>query len=340
MNIIHKLKEIFKYKYTYNDNDVDFENEGPPIIYSEPNFIPKYRVNNILDTATMKFFPKTGEWYGTCFSRPTELHMDNLPCHLRDELWLAQMFRYEQKIYNVNFEQILDYVKTSNFFKKQREQYEKRIVKWQIKWMINGGEGWIVDSMYGGDFSSMEDKCETQFRKGVITTLCAIGLNRKIIEISLEEYSDLWLNKMINTSFDNTYEYTHTFPVIKDNSVNLNSNQMQKSEIVFRNAWIKLRRYDYYQEHKKYIDMINGMRDVANLSNDEVSKLRDFVEMKSYSRKQSINAFKDYMYECDKILVLGFDNPLGNMYIEKDSSNTTLSKKLTPSRQNKSKEVE
>lgn len=338
MNIINKLKEIFKYKYTYNDiDDVEFENEGPPIIHSKPNFISKNKLNNILDTATMKFFPKTGSWYNTCFSRPTEFHMDNLPCHLRDELWLAQMLRYEQKIYNVNFEQILDYVKTSNFFKKQREEYEKRIVKWQIKWMINGGEGWIVDSLYGGDFSSMEDKCETQFRKGVIETLCAIGMDRHIIEISLEENSNLWLNKMINTSFDNTYEYTHTFPIIIDNNINLNTNQIHKSVPNFRNAWIKLRRYDYYKQHKKYVDIVNGMRDVANLSDDEISKLRDFVEFKSCSRQREINAFKDYMYECDKSIILDLENPLGNMYVEKDSNKTTLSKKLTPLKQNRNK---
>lgn len=331
MNLFSKLKELFGYKFDYNnDNDVDFENDGAPIIHSEPNFIPKYKVNNILDAATTKFFPKTGRWYSSCFSRPSEFHMDNLPCHLRDEKWLAQMLRYQQNIYNVNFEQILEYVRTSDFFDKRRQTYEKRIVKWQINYMINGGEGWIVDSMYGGDFSTMEDKCESQFRKGVITTLTTIGLDREVIKICLEEYSNIWLNKMINTSFENTYEYTHTFPTISDNVIYLNSYEMHKSEPLFRESWIKLRRYDYYQEHKKYVDMVNGMRDVANLSNDEISKLRDFVEFKSRSRKQTINAFKDYMYECDKILVLGFDNPLGNMYVEKKES--SLTKKLTPSK--------
>ena len=319
MNLLDKIKDFFRYKSTY-DNDVDFEFDGPPIIYFEPKFISQDKVNSILDKKIKNFFPKDGKWYSSCYAQPSEFEMDNLPCHLRNSEWLAQMLRYQQNIYDINFEQILEYVINSSFFAEQRQEYEEKIVKWQINYMINGGEGWLVDPAYGGDFSSMKDKCEKQFRQGVIKTLTAIGLDRETIEICLEKYSNIWLNKMINTSFNNTFEYTHSFPTIDDNTVNLNSYEMPKADPLFREAWIKLKRYYYYQEHKQYVNMINGMNDVANLTEEEISKIKKYVELNSHLRQQAIITFKNYMSACDKSNLETLDNPLGNMYIDKKES--------------------
>ena len=58
------------------------------------------------------------------------------------------------------------------------------------------------------------------------------------------------------------------------------------------------------------------MKDVASLSVDEVKKLREYVEFKSYSRRHAISAFKSYMYECDKSIIHGNGNPLGNLYVD------------------------
>lgn len=94
-------------------------------------------VNKILEQATIDFFPKDGSWYINCFKRSNSLEMCNLPCHLRDDEWLANMLRNNQKLFYLNYDQILNFVKKSDFFHQKRHDYEQEIVKWQIDWMKN-----------------------------------------------------------------------------------------------------------------------------------------------------------------------------------------------------------
>lgn len=270
-----------------------------------------------LNSAIRTFFPDTGVWYSNCFSRLKVFNIDNLPCHLRDYKWMASMLQKQSNLYDIDVEVIEGYITNSQLFNSLRDKYEKKIVKWQIQYMINGGEGWIVDSTYGGDFSTMEDKCVDMFRKGVFHTLISIGIDAHVIDVCLQEYSDIWFSQMLNQSFDNMFECTHSFPTVDGNAINLNSYEMHKSEPEFRKAWLKLKRYEYYIENKEIVDMFEDMRDVASLSEEEIKKLREFVEFKSSSRRHAISAFKSYMYECDKSILHGYENPLGNMYVEK-----------------------
>ena len=275
-----------------------------------------------LNSAIRNFFPNTGVWYSSCFNRSKELNIDNLPCHLRDYKWMASMLQKEANLYDMDVDVIEGYITNSSLFNSLRDKYEKKIVKWQIEYMINGGEGWIVDSTYGGDFSTMDDKCVEQFRKGVFHTLISIGIDADVIDFCLQEYSDMWFSKMLNQSFNNMFECTHSFPIIDGNAVDLNTYDMHKSEPEFRRAWIKLRKYEYYLENKKIIDMFEDMRDVASLTKSDVQKLREFVDVKSSSRRHAISAFKSYMYECDKSILHGYGNPLGNMYVDKKEGPT------------------
>lgn len=270
-----------------------------------------------LNAAIRNFFPSTGVWYSICFNKSKTLDINNLPCHLRNYEWMASMLQKQANLYDIDVEVIEGYITNSNLFNSLRDKYEKKIVKWQINYMISGGEGWLINSEYGGDFSAMEDKCVEQFRKGVFHTLTSIGIDAHVIDVCLQEYSDMWFSQMLNQSFDNTFECTHSFPVVDGNVINLNSYDMHKSDPEFRKAWIKLRRYEYYLENKEIVDMFEDMRDVSSLTETDVQKLRDFVEVKSSSRRHAISAFKSYMYECDKSILHGYENPLGNMYIDK-----------------------
>ena len=68
----------------------------------------------------------------------------------------------------------------------------------------------------------------------------------------------------------------------------------------------------------------------GKFSYEEISKLREYVERKSLSRRHAICAFKNYMFECDKSIIHGNGNTIGNMYVEKKESN--LTRKLTQSK--------
>lgn len=270
-----------------------------------------------LNSAIRNFFPSTGVWYSHCFNKPTALNIDNLPCHLRDYKWMASMLQKQANLYDIDIEVIEGYIRSSNLFSSLRDKYEKKIVKWQINYIISGGEGWLVNSAYAGDFSTMEDKCVSEFRKGVFHTLTSIGIDAHVIDVCLQEYSDIWFSQMLNQSFDNMFECTYSFPTVEGNAINLNSYEMHKSDPEFRKAWLKLKRYEYYIENKEMVDLFEDMRDVAFMTGKEVNELRKFVELKSSSRRHAISAFKSYMSECDKSILHGYENPLGNMYVDK-----------------------
>ena len=126
------------------------------------------KIDRILDSAVLKFFPEDGDWYANCFKRSENLDMSNLPCHLRDDLWLAKMLKINQNLFYVSTERILEYIIVSPYFKEKRYEYEQKIVKWQITWMINGGGNWCVDDKYGGDFVFLSPLCDIGFRKGIV----------------------------------------------------------------------------------------------------------------------------------------------------------------------------
>ncbi len=84
----------------------------------------KYGVNEVLEKATLNFFPKNGEWGHNCFQKSHELSMGNLPCHLRDNVWLARMLKKSQNLFYLRYIQILNFVRTSPFFQEKRHEYE------------------------------------------------------------------------------------------------------------------------------------------------------------------------------------------------------------------------
>ena len=277
-----------------------------------------------LNSAIRNFFPSEGVWYSFCFSRPNVLNKDYLPCHLKDYKWMAALLQKEANLDDIEIDYIESYITNSKLFNSLKDKYEKKIVKWQIKYMINGGEGWIVDSVYGGDFSGMEDQCVNKFKNGVLQTLTAIGMDKIVIENCLQEYSNIWFSKMLNQSFNNVFEYTHSFSVVNEDVIDLNICEIHKCDSEFRNAWIKLKKYEYYLENKEIIDRFGDMRDVAYLTKEEVDELRKFVDFKSSARRHAIETFKKYMYECDKSIVFDNEKPLGiknndglgNLYVD------------------------
>ena len=134
----------------------------------------------ILEMATLNFFPTEGNWVSSCFKRPNDLNMHNLPCHLRDDAWLASMLMKDQELDYIEYNEVLNFIKTNNYFNDKRHEYEQRIVEWQINWMINGGENWLADLEYGGDLVFLSSSCDIGFRKGIVDTLTKIGIDLNI----------------------------------------------------------------------------------------------------------------------------------------------------------------
>jgi len=239
--------------------------------------------NKILEEATIKFFPKSGEWRSHCFRKPKEHIIGNLPCHLRDEKWLAHTLQDNQELYNTKYKKILEFVKTSDFFKEQRHIYEQRIVKWQIEWMYNGGEHWIVDENLGGDLYMFGTLCDEAFRKGVVDTLTAIGMNIEAIEEGIEKNADIWRNFHMSHVFSNIYE-----PIFFMSNI-----QIEPAAPEHREKWIKMRKYEYYKRHKKSVDMYSPDSEELKMSDEEAYQIRRYLEEKHQERMI-------YIEECKK----------------------------------------
>lgn len=273
--------------------------------------IPLSKLYKILDRATIEFFPKNGQWMSSCFKQPLDLNMDNLPCHLRDSEWLAKMLRQQQNLYYINSNQILEYVKTSDFFLEQRKNYERKIVEWQIRWMNSGGEGWIVDDEYGGDSLNMDPRCDIGFRKGIVDTLTAIGMDKYAIEEGIEKNAHLWRDQYMTVAFNNVYEYTAYFPTLDDRGLNLNPMSLEASSQEFRDNWLKMRKYEYYQRHKDSVDAYGEVTPEMLMPAEEVEKLQEYLADMQRERLEYIEVVKEFLERKGVSKV-----NIGNLYVD------------------------
>lgn len=251
----------------------------------------------ILEKATLKFFPKEGVWYSSCFSWPHDLSMLNLPCHLRDDLWLAKMLKQNQNLFYMSTNRILQFVKTSPFFQAKRHEYEQEIVKWQIDWVKSDRENWITDKEYGGDFVFLTSVCDLGFRKCIVDTLSKIGMSIEAIEEGIEKNADRWRDLFMSSAFDNEYEdaflnidFNYIFGETKQQKEERKT--LEPADPQFKEKWLKMRKYEYYQRHKDSVDKYGVVEPDMALLDEEVTELRYYLEQKHNGRKTQIEQYQ------------------------------------------------
>ena len=251
-----------------------------------------------MDDAVLNFFPKDGSWYSNCFRRSNDLGMSNLPCHLRDTKWLAEMFRTNQKLFMISTRYIEKYMKSSEHFNECRHNYELEIIKWQINWMRNGGEGWIVDEELGGDFFMMSPVCDLAFRKGVVDTLTRIGMDREVVEEGIEKNADMWRERYMRSAFSNEYDPIYlkcSFSLFGEERKSDDINEPTLSDVdpSFEEGWMKLRRHAYYMEHKDSVDKYGVVLPEMAMSGEELKELQLEVATKAELRRIEIEEYKE-----------------------------------------------
>lgn len=281
-------KEILR-KYITINGEASLE-KGEALFQSGNNTI---EANGILEKAILNFFPKEGIWYSHCFRQPQDLSMANLPCHLRDDLWLAKMLKQNQKLFYMSTNKVLQFVKTSKFFKEKRHEYEQEIVKWQIDWMRSGGENWVIDEDYGGDFVFLTPVCDLGFRKGVVDTLSSIGMNIDAIEEGIERNADRWRDSFMNRAFANEYEPVFLNIVFgNEEQPRKVSKTLEPADSEFKEKWLRMRKYEYYQRHKDSVDKYGVVEPDMTLSDDEVIEFKAYLEQKHNERKLQIEQYE------------------------------------------------
>lgn len=245
-------------------------------------------ITQILEKATDNFFPKQGDWYSNCFERSKNLYMSYLPCNLRNNKWLAKMLQENQKLYRINYYDILDFVSNSQYFNESRHNYELKIVKWQIDFIMNGGEGWICDDNYGGDAMMFTSVCDLGFRKGVLDTLLAIGMDQEVIEEGLEKYANMWRNRYMLIAFNN--EYVPIFYLANPDVY------LEPVDAEHKTNWLKYRKYEYYKRHKQIVDKYGSPDEDMLISEEEALAIEYYLNKKHIERKQQIEEYKKEAY--------------------------------------------
>lgn len=233
-----------------------------------------------LENASKDFFPQTGRWVSSCFYQPMDYEMANLPCHLRDNRWLSKMFQKQEQLEEFDITEIYEFICNSDIFQHQRHAYELRIVSWQINYMLNNGENWLVDENYGGDFFMFYPTCDLAFRKGIVDTLKAIGIDYEVIEEGIEKNSSLWQDRYMQLAFYNQFNSELPEAMLEDKE--------------YFSKWMQLRKYNYYQQHKEAVDKYGNITPEMQLSDEDVVGLKIYLgqkqdEIKAYIQRHGTN---------------------------------------------------
>ncbi len=260
----------------------------------------KIEIEKFLDETLKDFFPQEGKWKISCFSKSKMLEEINLPCHLRDDKWLAGLITKKYNLYSLGEDTILEYIVNSSNFNKLRYEYEQKIVSWQIDWMRNGGENWVIDQSLGGELFLFSTKCDYAFRKGVVDTLLAIGMDKDAIEEGIEKNANKWREKHMKISFYNLYS------VLSATSLSPSSDEkkiLEKPSQEHYEKWLKLRLYEYYMEHKDSVDKYGEVLPEMKMTESEVMELKKWLETAHEERMKKIDEFENesYSYNISKI---------------------------------------
>ena len=264
----------------------------PETDYLYPKSVEEF--NSILNDVINNFFPSTGEWKPSCFSRPNE----TLQSNLRNNKLLAKMILYKANLAQEYYKKVLDFINNSDLFKEKVHEYEQTIVKWQIEFIMNNGENWITDKKLGGDFCMMMPDCDIAFRKGVRDTLLAIGLDKEAIEEGLEKNARMWRDIYIEKAFRNKFE-----PIICDFYVDFgfDSSPVERKpfeplpavSLEHKQAWIRMRKYEYYCEHKESVVLYGDVEPDMLLTQEELSYLKSYLDIEEVKRLKVIEIYEN-----------------------------------------------
>lgn len=206
------------------------------------------------------------------------------------------MILREANFPNEYYNQVLSFISSSDLFKQKVHDYEQTIVKWQINFIKNGGENWICDENLGGDFCLMMSECDIAFRKGVVDTLVAMGLNKEVIEEGLEKNAEMWRNLFIEKAFLTKYE-----PIMINFFRTEAFEPLPKADLEHKRAWIKMRKYQYYCDHKKSVDLYGTVEPDMLLSGEELINLKSYLEVENEKRLEFIEQHENKVYKTKKL---------------------------------------
>lgn len=241
------------------------------------------QIKAILEEEIKDFFPKEGVWTSSCFKRPNEVARRYLPCHLRDNKWMSSLLQMElyEKGINISKRDIKNFMDESELFNELRHNYEMAIVKWQIRWIMNDGENWLIPSGFDDMSMLFTPDVDVMVRGGVVKTLRAIGMDPEAIEEGLEKNS-VWRKICMEHGFRNEFE-PHVY----------GKGSPEPASESHKQNWIAMKLYKYYQEHKESVDKYGEPTPEMLMSKEEAYNLARTLENQNSVRRRLIAEWKN-----------------------------------------------
>ena len=236
-----------------------------------------------LNEATMELFSRNGKLRLSDFGKSDT----SLIQHLRDDEWLAKRLQNSSiEFKDVFFGTIYTYVKTSPLFQKQRYGYEQRIIKHQIEGFVGLGVAWDNFSNIFADSTYFYENYDICFRLAIDKILKGAEMDSEAIEEGFEVNSGVWRDSCMRIAFKNIYEPNLVF-------VDEGLTRMEPVCEEFKNAWLRMRMYEYYQAHKDSVDKYGEVTPEMQMSEEEVESLRRYLAQMHAERMAYIEEFRN-----------------------------------------------
>jgi len=246
--------------------------------------------------ATAVLFSKTYPITKKLLERPIDNILEYLPCHLNDDIWLANTMKITQNL-DINLPDIINFVKTSEIFNEARKDYEKRIIKQQIENMLYSDDYITTNDNYYKRAIKFDPNCDITFRTCITNILTLIGINRETIEECLEQ-NNILKNILMERAFKNTYEPTSY-------TIEAYPEKFKLAGQVHKEKWLKLRMYEYYQTNKTSVDKYGIVTDDMKLTKEELNELKEYLKIKDFERRNEINsAIRHNFQKYDNVSII------------------------------------
>lgn len=215
--------------------------------------------NSDLNVAAAKLF-KQDDTY--------KIYSGALTWHLSDNEWLANKLR-ELCLEDVSLEGALYYVSVSPSFALLKHNFAKKVVKFQIEAMLNGGEAALAFNSSVRENMLLDKDRDVIFRRSIVSSLLTLGLSFDSIEDGIEANADLWKEKEMEATFKNIFQP---------------NDEVEPCSTAHYQSWMKLRKYDYYLSHLTSVEKYGKVDDDMQMSREEVTSLREFVAQENARR--------------------------------------------------------
>ena len=205
----------------------------------------------------------------------------NVVLNLENKEWFVN---YLSSIFtNISKDKIEHYINTSTGFEKMIHDYQMEIARWVINYSNVYAKGFLkIDNRL--KMSVVET--DYAFRKSLSDSFKYLGFSYDRREEAIESLSKYWRSPRMRAFFYSAYA----------GDIALVARETyKKHDLNFRDNWLRLKEYDYYQKHKESVDKYSEPTPAMLMDKEEAEELKNMIIELSEERHREMEYAKDNM---------------------------------------------